>query len=217
MPSSIYVVENLVNGKKYVGYTSQLPSKRWAEHIRQSRRGTDKLLYRAIRKYGVEKFSFSVVFETDDAFFAQNVMEAQLIRSLGTHASLGRGYNATWGGEGTSGLGRFGDRGSFWGKTHSEEARAKMSEKARGRVPSDAARENMSKAQKGRKWSESHRESMMKSLKNNYEIISPNGEVFTSRSLTAFAKENGLQQSELSRVANGKLRHTHGYTVRRLP
>lgn len=51
----IYVIENLINGKKYVGKTMKTVEERWKTHIRDSKRGTTKL-YNAIKKYGVDNF-----------------------------------------------------------------------------------------------------------------------------------------------------------------
>lgn len=52
-----YIVENLVNGKRYVGI-SQSPKQRWTRH--KNGQGS-RILIRAFKKYGVENFSFTIV------------------------------------------------------------------------------------------------------------------------------------------------------------
>ena len=56
----VYVHTNKANGKMYVGITSMLPEKRWANgHGYRS----NVLFYRAIQKYGWESFEHSVLFD----------------------------------------------------------------------------------------------------------------------------------------------------------
>ena len=53
---NIYLIINKQNGHKYVGQTTQTINKRWAQHISEARRMSDKPLHRAIRKYGTHMF-----------------------------------------------------------------------------------------------------------------------------------------------------------------
>ena len=55
MKGYIYKIENLVNGKKYVGLTKDLVRRR-NSHLSQARTGSKKSLYRDMRKYGVDNF-----------------------------------------------------------------------------------------------------------------------------------------------------------------
>lgn len=56
--SYIYVITNDVNGKQYVGKTNKSISKRFKEHISDSKkeRCEKRPLYSAMNKYGVEHF-----------------------------------------------------------------------------------------------------------------------------------------------------------------
>lgn len=62
----IYKITNKVNGHCYVGQSRYI-EKRWSNHIVASHNKNDKgyeyPLYRAIRKYGLENFDFSVIEE----------------------------------------------------------------------------------------------------------------------------------------------------------
>lgn len=93
----VYVHTNKMNGKKYVGITSMLPRKRWANgHGYRS----NVLFYRAIQKYGWESFEHSVLFYglTREEAYAK---EIELISTF--KASNPRfGYNIDKGGNGSN-------------------------------------------------------------------------------------------------------------------
>lgn len=76
----------------------------------------------------------------------------------------------------------------------------------------------MKKAQIGRKHSPETVEKMRElRSKNVYQITTPSGEVLETRNLVVFARDHGLQQSELSRVANGLAKSHKGFIVCRVP
>lgn len=51
----IYVIKNNCNNKVYIGQTRTSLKQRWNEHVRESKKD-DYILYRAMRKYGIENF-----------------------------------------------------------------------------------------------------------------------------------------------------------------
>lgn len=60
----IYLIENKTNGKKYVGQTRDLKSRLRAyksASFNPDSKDYDRPIHRAIRKYGLENFSFEVV------------------------------------------------------------------------------------------------------------------------------------------------------------
>lgn len=90
----IYVVENTINGKKYVGQTVQPLKVRWQRHCRKEQSGCVALAS-AIAKYGADAFKVSEVAQASTKE-ELNSLEAQLVVALGTVAP--GGYNLRSGG-----------------------------------------------------------------------------------------------------------------------
>ena len=95
----VYLITNTVNGNKYVGVTTTSLAKRWREHKCAAKSQTDRPLYRAIRKYGIEAFTIEAV-ATADSVESLKSLECRYIADLGTFARNGSGYNLTLGGDG---------------------------------------------------------------------------------------------------------------------
>lgn len=132
----IYMIENLVNGKIYIGQTSN-PETRWKKHRKADL--SSPLIHRAIRKYGRENFDF-VLLEKCDSLELANVREVFWIRHLGSVSP--DGYNLKEGGDG-GGLdsletrekkrfSKLGENNSFYGSQHSEESKKRISDAKTG-------------------------------------------------------------------------------------
>ena len=74
LPAAVYIIENTINNKIYIGQSSQYP-KRWTTHKRQLRKGKhdNKSLQEDYDKYGLDVFEFKVVLS-----FPSNVTEDTL-------------------------------------------------------------------------------------------------------------------------------------------
>ena len=94
MSAIIYLLTNTVNGKQYVGQTRSKLHERWSGHCKSARRGSTAYLHNAIRKYGPEVFTHTVLEETTPE--EVNDREMYWIATLNTKES---GYNMTDGGE----------------------------------------------------------------------------------------------------------------------
>ena len=58
----IYLITNIVNGKKYVGQHNEPDvTKRWREHWYDTDRGCEYALHRAMRKYGRDSFNIDIL------------------------------------------------------------------------------------------------------------------------------------------------------------
>lgn len=95
----VYKIENLINGKKYIGKSENIQH-RFRNHKSESfnpkSNAYDTAIHRAIRKYGLENFSFDVIEECET-----EELNAREIYWIDYYQSFGNGYNMTKGGEGT--------------------------------------------------------------------------------------------------------------------
>lgn len=98
----IYVIENNINNKKYVGLSKDI-KRRWSEHRRELENNIhhNKHLQQAWNKYSAEAFSFRVIYlakESEDL----GELEKKFIEKYDSYLN---GYNCTPGGEGTDDFG----------------------------------------------------------------------------------------------------------------
>ena len=110
----IYRIQNRVSGKSYIGETRELEVEtRWKGHIQAISRGQGcPALRDAIKKYGLNKFTFTVLiicFDEDTFTF-----EREYIKKY--NSVVPNGYNITPGGEG----------GGFVGRKHTVETIEKI-------------------------------------------------------------------------------------------
>ena len=96
----IYKITNNINNKCYIGQTIKTPEERWKEH-KQHAFGThtndvNKSLYKAIRKYGIENFSFEVLQNNIETYEQLDKAE---IYWIDFYNSFVKGYNETFGGQ----------------------------------------------------------------------------------------------------------------------
>lgn len=107
------------------------------------------------------------------------------------------------------------------GKKVTTETREKISKAGKGRKLSLTTKEKMSKARTGDKnpfWGRNHSEEFKLQRSQDrsiyqYQLTSPDGIIYTTHSLTLFAKEHELHQGCLSLVANGKRNMHKGWIV----
>lgn len=59
----IYRLTNKINNKIYIGLTKKTPKYRLSEHLSEVKRNSKHAIHCAIRKYGIDNFSFEVIHE----------------------------------------------------------------------------------------------------------------------------------------------------------
>jgi len=86
---TIYKITNKVNNKCYIGFTQNI-EKRWRSH--KSKNGSkNKLLYKSFTKYGIDNFSFEIIYQSKLREHTLTIMEPFFIK---TYESYGpKGYN----------------------------------------------------------------------------------------------------------------------------
>lgn len=103
----IYLIENKINKKCYIGQTFRDITVRFKEHLRHSftyknnKRTKNKILYRAMNKYGVENFTCKEIYKCyannkESLRTLLNKKEIELISKYNTITP--NGYNMTMGG-----------------------------------------------------------------------------------------------------------------------
>jgi group I intron endonuclease len=151
----IYTIYRIIfpNGKSYTGWTSRPVEMRKREHIKSSKRNTNIILYKAIRKYGIDDLLWETVYQSADKDYTLGIAEDYFIRLHQSHISE-NGYNMTYGGEGTVGLRdseqtRVKKSVASSLRTHSQETKNKISAGNRGKVRSQAVKDQISKTKLG--------------------------------------------------------------------
>ena len=180
----IYVIENKINGKRYVGQTiTDLNHRFQRGHLSEARTGRRNApLYNAIRKYGEDNFKASVLEEC----FSQkelNEREKHWIQKFGT--LVPSGYNLLDGGGSKAHKQETKDKISkirrkqiaeglvagFTGKSHSEKTRRILAEKsqgnqnAKGQVRNLEWKEKQRQSHLGKKHTKEHKRKISESLK----------------------------------------------------
>lgn len=123
MSCTLYRIVHVATGREYIGITSRKASERWTQHKTEARRGkSTSYIHRALRKYGIEAFSFEPLRKLPD-------WDAALAAECAEIAARKPAFNMSKGGEGTKGC------------KQSEETKAKRAAKLRGKTMSPEARE----------------------------------------------------------------------------
>ena len=96
----IYKITNKLNNKCYIGQTIVSADERWKQH-QQHYKGShpndqNKVLYQAMRKYGIENFTFEVIQDNIETFEQLDKAE---IYWVDFYDSYYNGYNASKGGQ----------------------------------------------------------------------------------------------------------------------
>lgn len=170
MSCGIYALINTETLEEYIGKSINIEV-RWSEHKHSAIKGINTKLYRAIRKYGWEKFDKHIIEEClEDEL---NDKEIYWIEYLDTYK---HGYNMTLGGDGVR---FFGEENGMFGRHHTEESKQKMSQNHKGttswlkgkHVPEETKRKISETLKgkpswnKGKPWSEETKRKMSESRK----------------------------------------------------
>jgi group I intron endonuclease len=206
----IYKITNIINNKIYIGQTVKSLNERWSGHKYSAKTESfDSILYKAMRKYGVENFKIEEI-DGANSIAELNYKEWLLIQNLNTLAP--NGYNLMQGGN--NGL-------------HHDETKRKMSKNS-GRKKavinietneiyksaSECARKNnlntttLSEKLNGKYTNNTPfryigMEGIQKELRNSKKVININdGTIYDS--CTECAISNGINPTTLSQKLLGK-------------
>ena len=168
---SIYLITNLITGKKYIGYTNDT-KKRFANHRSCGTRGVGSCtqLYKSMKKHGLDNFLFEVIRSDIDTIEEAKRLEIEFIAEYDTYSN---GYNANAGGTG-------GDMSSFESFQHS------MAKMHASRKPSDYATHGM----EGKKHSLESKQKQSDSIKKYWDSMTT--EDLEKRSSKVKGSKNGM-------------------------
>lgn len=195
MASLIYKVTNKVNGKVYVGQTTQSLPQRITEHRSRLNAGErNHKLYLAMRKHGFENFEFETLCCAVDERFLDE-LEIQFIKEFN---SYNRGYNSSEGG------------GSI-----SPETRAKLSRIFKGRKITwtdkiVASRKSNPNCRSPKEWVAA---GAKHTKAKRYRIRKPDGSMVVFGGLREFCRNNELDHKTLIDTLKGVQSHHKGYVL----
>lgn len=212
----IYLIQNSINNKKYVGQTNQILSKRFSRHCWKSELRKNMIITQAIHKYGKNKFTISKI---DEAYSLEEANRKEVYWCEQYSCISPNGYNLKAGGR-------------MFVNT-SKETRMKISKANTGRKASEITKERLRISHLGQKSSPesiAKRSAFFKgkkphknvqlgaSIKNakDYVLISPTGEVTKVTNMRRFAKENNHQHTNLSSLVNKRIPSYKGWTLQKI-
>lgn len=185
----VYLTTNLKNGKQYVG-------SHHTQNENDGYLGSGRIFLKAVKKYGKENFKREILKECDEIIEARK-LEEYYINEFET--LIPNGYNAApKGGIGFKGAfqsaytkekmskaakNRTSEQCSMFGKTHSEETKKLMSEKAKkrssnmkGKKHSEETKKKMKEKALGRALNEETKKKIAETLRNrklNNYVLEP--------------------------------------------
>jgi group I intron endonuclease len=164
----IYYIENKINKKIYIGYTSKTINKRFDEHIKNAKNKVNRRLYDAMNHYGYDNFIIKEIEICDDKFTA-NELESWYIYIFQSK-NPDKGYNMTWGGDGGNTIIEWSDESKQILYKKQQESREKTFLKKYGvKSPTklDFIKEKISNSHKGKKLSQIHKKRISDTVKKN--------------------------------------------------
>ena len=86
----VYKITNKVNGKVYIGQTSETLQKRFSRHMGYQALEHDTKFYRAVRKYGKDNFTIEQI----DTAKTQKELDEKEVKWIKYYSSVEEGYNS---------------------------------------------------------------------------------------------------------------------------
>ena len=215
---TVYQHKNKINGKVYIGITSQKPEQRWGSQGCNYK--SSPHFYSAIQKYGWDNFEHNILF-TELTKEQACLKEQELIKE---YNSMNRefGYNSTSGGD------------IF---TMNEETKQKISQAMMGNQNnlghpcSEEKKKKISNAQKGREFTEEHKQKLSEAAKNRHVPCSEEKKQILKEkshkkpvyceeldkifeSVQECGRQLGIPATNISKLCNGRGKTLKGYHLR---
>ena len=183
----VYAIVNSLNGDKYVGSTVRDVGLRWANHLKELKRGTHHSchLQRAWKKYGGGVFQLQVLCVVSDN---KDLLKMEQVYLDQGKAAKGKGfYNVCW------------VAGNCVGRKYSKATLRRLSESHMGK-----GRTQKSVRKQVRTWLRRH--------SKKYIFRSPEGRRHTTNNLRGFGRIHGLNPGCLRLLWAKKIWYYRGWT-----
>ena len=214
----VYQHKNKINGKVYIGITSQKPEQRWGSQGCNYK--SSPHFYSAIQKYGWDNFEHNILF-TELTKEQACLKEQELIKE---YNSMNRefGYNSTSGG----------DIFTMNEKTKQKISQAMMGNQNNlGHPCSEEKKKKISNAQKGREFTEEHKQKLSEAAKNRHVPCSEEKKQILKEkshkkpvyceeldkifeSVQECGRQLGIPATNISKLCNGRGKTLKGYHLR---
>lgn len=217
----IYIIKNNCNNKVYVGQTSTSMEHRWKDHIKSAKGNFEPsmILYKAMRKYGIENFYVELVEDSITGTDALNDREKYWIEQY--DSLLPNGYNVREGGEDC------GRREVYKINSATNEIIKRYDSLTQAAEENNIDLSHLSKVCQGKerscggyKWCyvDSYDEAHVKNIKTKankraiYQIDNMTGEILQEfESITKASRLTNSNQPSISMCLNGKNKTANGY------
>lgn len=200
----IYLITNKINGKKYVGQTTQGLEQRWRRHCWDCTADKSNMpVSKAIKKYGKENFAIEIL-DNCTSLEELNAKEKYYAQELKTFSP--NGYNLRAG----NGLGSMTDETKRKisignkGKKISAETLKKQSESHKGHAVLDSTKKKLSILNKGKRGSALCYQRLVEITSKMFYLVSPSGEEIIFKNMALFCRINNLSASQMCMVVKGK-------------
>ena len=216
----VYCHTNKINGKKYIGITSQMPEKRWGNGCNYKEKNQTKF-FRAIKKYGWDNFEHEIIEKDIPTLEEANEKERYYIEF---YDSFKKGYNSTHGGDGATGYKHTKEEkekisknnARYWkGKHLKQEAIEKRRKKITGLKQSQETINKRIAKTKGQKRTEEFkqycRELMIERYRNILQYDLQGNFIKEFLCAKDASKETGAHASAILKVCKGKGKTAGGY------
>ena len=201
------MIENILNGKFYIGKTVKTVQERFKQHIQCAKKRVNRKLYDAMNHYGIDKFVVHVI---EDNIQSEDILNEREIYWIAKLNAIENGYNMAAGGNGGASI-----VPKHWDEKHHknfhdylynrggiEMIRKRMKENnpMKGRHHSDESKEKMSQSKE--KYKEAYSERFSGKGNPMYEYIKEYVEKYKNES--EFCKKLSRIRKEMSERFSGK-------------
>lgn len=209
---TIYKAVNKTNGKVYIGFDSNWPS-RQKKHKNKYQK-LNIVFYDSIKKYGWDNFEWEIIYQSLDGKHTLEVMENYFINEYRSFVGFNdcHGYNMTLGGEGVLGLS--GERSPWYKRKHTEYSKKLMSEKAigkRNRKQTEETKLKIGIASTGRLSTQLKKDKISRANSKTYYFYNPSGLKIEIENLKKFCVNNDLSYGCMRQLIKGKSKQHKGW------